>query len=62
MQLPHNISVKEEAEQLLVEAGCPKINLLVRTTNSEVIRFYERLGYLVDDVISLGKRLESDES
>ncbi|MBN3885037.1 MAG: GNAT family acetyltransferase [Nostoc sp. JL34] len=51
-----------EAEQLLVEAGCPKINLLVRTTNSEVIRFYERLGYVVDDVISLGKRLESDES
>ncbi|MBC1222127.1 GNAT family N-acetyltransferase, partial [Nostoc sp. UCD120] len=51
-----------EAEQLLVEAGCPKINLLVRTTNSEVIRFYERLGYVIDDVISLGKRLESDES
>ncbi|MBD2514742.1 GNAT family acetyltransferase [Nostoc sp. FACHB-973] len=51
-----------EAEQLLVEAGCPKINLLVRTTNSEVIRFYQRLGYVVDDVISLGKRLESDES
>ncbi|MHC5770518.1 MAG: GNAT family acetyltransferase [Nostoc sp.] len=51
-----------EAEQLLVEVGCPKINLQVRTTNSEVIKFYQHLGYVVDDVISLGKRLESDES
>ncbi|MDZ8023841.1 MAG: GNAT family acetyltransferase [Nostoc sp. DedQUE11] len=51
-----------EAEQLLVEAGCPKINLQVRTTNTEVIKFYQHLGYVVDDVISLGKRLESDES
>ncbi|WP_298905398.1 GNAT family acetyltransferase [uncultured Nostoc sp.] len=51
-----------EAEQLLIKAGCPKINLLVRTTNSKVIKFYQQLGYVVDDVISLGKRLESDES
>jgi ribosomal protein S18 acetylase RimI-like enzyme len=50
-----------KAERLLREAGCPKINLLVRTTNSGVIKFYQHLGYAVDDVVSLGKRLESDE-
>nr|WP_196519191.1 GNAT family N-acetyltransferase [Nostoc sp. WHI] len=37
-----------EAEQLLVEVGCPKINLQVRTTNSEVIKFYQHLGYVQD--------------
>ena len=47
-----------EAERLLRAAGCPKINLQVRSTNAKVIEFYRRLGYTVDDVVSLGKRLE----
>ncbi len=49
-----------EAEKRLHEQGCPKINLQVRTSNRDVIAFYERLGYKVDDVVSLGKRLEQD--
>jgi ribosomal protein S18 acetylase RimI-like enzyme len=49
------------AERLLQAAGCPKINLQVRTSNSGVIEFYRRLGYAVDDVVSLGKRLERDD-
>lgn len=49
-----------EAERLLVERGCPKLNLQVRTSNTEVIAFYERLGYAVDDAVSLGKRLIPD--
>jgi len=49
-----------EAERLLRAEGCPKINLQVRTTNAGVIEFYQCLGYAVDDVISLGKRLEAD--
>ena len=51
----------DEAENLLRAAGCPKINLQVRSTNSGVIEFYKRIGYKVDDVVSLGKRLEPDE-
>ena len=51
----------DEAERLLRAAGCPKINLQVRTTNAGVIEFYRRLGYVVDDVVSLGKRLERDD-
>jgi ribosomal protein S18 acetylase RimI-like enzyme len=51
----------ERAEQLLRAAGCPKINLQVRATNSKVIEFYRRIGYAVDDVVSMGKRLEHDQ-
>ena len=50
-----------EAERLLRAAGCPKINLQVRTSNISVIEFYKRLGYAIDDVVSMGKRLEKDE-
>lgn len=53
-------AVMAEAERLLREAGCPKINLQVRTSNTGVIEFYKRLGFLPDDVVSLGKRLEHD--
>ena len=52
--------ILDEAERLLRAAGCAKINLQVRTTNRQAIQFYRRLGYEVDDVISMGKRLEHD--
>ena len=51
----------QEAERLLRKAGCPKINLQIRSTNSQVIEFYKSLGFKVDEVTSMGKRLESDE-
>lgn len=47
-------------EARLKDKGCPKINLQIRTGNSEVIAFYSALGYDIDDVVSLGKRLEHD--
>lgn len=50
----------EEAERLLRAEGCPKINLQVRTSNTEVLAFYRAIGFLSDDVVSLGKRLEHD--
>lgn len=50
----------QHAETLLRAAGCPKINLQVRRTNAAVIAFYEAIGFAVDDVVSLGKRLEHD--
>ena len=49
------------AEDRLRAAGCPKINLQVRTQNKGVIEFYKRTGFKLDDVVSLGKRLEPDE-
>ena len=52
--------IMEEAEKLLSSGGCPKINLQVRETNREVIKFYERIGYTRDLVVAMGKRLERD--
>ena len=49
-----------EAEDLLRGMGCPKINLQVRSSNVDVVEFYKRVGYSVDDVVSMGKRLEAD--
>ncbi|MEJ2037663.1 MAG: GNAT family acetyltransferase [Desulfosarcinaceae bacterium] len=49
-----------EAEQLLKEAGCPKINLQIRETNETVIAFYSKIGYTRDPVISMGRRLIPD--
>jgi ribosomal protein S18 acetylase RimI-like enzyme len=50
----------DAAEQRLLALGCPKINLLVRTSNTAVLDFYGRLGYTRDDAVSLGKRLIPD--
>jgi ribosomal protein S18 acetylase RimI-like enzyme len=54
-------AIVTEAERLLREAGCPKINLQIRTSNQGIIEFYRRLGYATDDVVSMGKRLEHDD-
>jgi len=47
-------------ESLIENKGCPKINLQVRDTNTEIIAFYKALGYKLDKVVGLGKRLEID--
>jgi ribosomal protein S18 acetylase RimI-like enzyme len=44
-------------EAKLVALGCPKVNLQVRATNRAVVSFYERLGYVVEERIQMGKRL-----
>lgn len=49
------------AEKRLGLLGCPKVNLQIRRGNEDVVAFYDRLGYVEDDVVSMGKRLESDE-
>ncbi len=53
-------ALMQEAERLLEERGCPKVNLMVRSSNTEVIQFYRKLGYAEEDVVSLGKRLIHD--
>ncbi|HEU0231513.1 MAG TPA: GNAT family acetyltransferase [Burkholderiaceae bacterium] len=50
-----------EAETLLRQRGCPKLNLLVRASNAGVIEFYRKLGYSQDEAISLGRRLIADQ-
>ncbi len=48
------------AEQLLIERGCPKLMLMVRSSNSAVVSFYRELGYAEESVPVMGKRLISD--
>ena len=45
-------------EERLAQIGCPKINLQVRVGNESVVAFYNKLGYQVEQRISMGKRLE----
>jgi ribosomal protein S18 acetylase RimI-like enzyme len=50
-----------EAEPLLLSVGCPKINFCVRTDNAKVVKFYQQLGYVIEPVHLLGKRLIKDD-
>jgi ribosomal protein S18 acetylase RimI-like enzyme len=45
------------AEAALRSLGCPKVNLQVRRSNTDVLQFYRAVGFTEDDVLSLGKRL-----
>ncbi len=51
----------EYCETFLLEIGCPKINLFVRSDNEAVLRFYEDLGFSQDAAMPLGKRLIPDD-
>lgn len=53
-------TLMRQGEQLLREAGCPKLNLQVREGNQDALAFYKSLGYQDDQVISLGLRLIAD--
>jgi ribosomal protein S18 acetylase RimI-like enzyme len=46
-----------EGEHRLRQMGCTKINLQVRASNQQVVSFYEKLGYTVEERFSMGKRL-----
>ncbi|MCL4160912.1 UNVERIFIED_CONTAM: hypothetical protein GTU68_045853 [Idotea baltica] len=47
-------------ENVLAEIGCPKLNIVVRSSNSSVLRFYNSLDYVNDDVVGISKRLIPD--
>jgi ribosomal protein S18 acetylase RimI-like enzyme len=46
-----------QLEAALTRRGCLKVNLQVRASNVGVIAFYEKLGYHVEERVSMGKRL-----
>jgi ribosomal protein S18 acetylase RimI-like enzyme len=50
-------ALMKRVEEGLEAAGCAKLNLQVRGSDREVVAFYERLGYAVEDRVSMGKRL-----
>ena len=46
------------AEQWLAKRNAPKIQLMVRDDNAPAIGFYKALGYEVQPVVTLGRRLD----
>jgi ribosomal protein S18 acetylase RimI-like enzyme len=48
-----------EAEQWCIGRGVPKLQLMVRGENIEVVRFYAALSYGKSDVVVLAKWLQS---
>ncbi len=56
----HASTLMRWGEEALKTRGCPKINLQIRSGNTDVIAFYNSLGYSDDQVIGLGKRLIPD--
>jgi ribosomal protein S18 acetylase RimI-like enzyme len=53
-------ALMQRVEEMLHARGCPKVSLLVRTSNRAAIDFYRQLGYTQDEAVSLGKRLITD--
>jgi ribosomal protein S18 acetylase RimI-like enzyme len=49
-----------EAERLLRDMGCPKVQLMVREGNEQALEFYDELGYERFSVSNTGKRLIVD--
>jgi len=49
------------AEEKLRAMGCPKINVQIRSTNTDALGFYASLGFTDDAVSSMGKRLIEDD-
>jgi ribosomal protein S18 acetylase RimI-like enzyme len=47
-----------EAEARLQAIGCTKINLQVVTSNAAATEFYRRLGYSIEERISMSKKFE----
>ena len=51
----------QAVEQKLKDLGCPQVNLLVWSNNSEVLKFYKKTQYSEsNDIVLLRKRLISD--
>ena len=46
------------AMQSLKEIGCIKVNLQIRTTNTQVEAFYKALGFAAEERLSMGAFLE----
>jgi ribosomal protein S18 acetylase RimI-like enzyme len=49
----------EAAMAKLKAMNCPKINVQIRSSNAAVIEFYQRLGFKLEEVISMGCQLNN---
>lgn len=54
-------ALMSHVERALAKLGCPKINLQAHGDNAQVAAFYEKLGYAIENRVSMGKVI-SDRS
>lgn len=57
----HGRRLIEHAERLLIERGCPKIMLMVRSGQPGLEAYYRTLGFGENEVVTMGKRLIEDD-
>ncbi len=50
-------ALMNRVETDLAAIGCPKLNLQVRAGNIGAVAFYRRLGFDIEERVSMGKRL-----
>ena len=50
-------ALMRHVERELAVRGCPKVNLQVLASNAATVAFYEKLGYSVEERVSMGKLL-----
>ena len=55
-------AIHDAAIAWLQNAGVWKINLMVRLENTQVVSFYEKLGYRPNNVVSLARAIEPNEA
>jgi ribosomal protein S18 acetylase RimI-like enzyme len=51
-------AVMQAAEVWVRDAGMPKIQLMVRSTNTAALGFYDAIGFKVEDTVVLSRWLE----
>lgn len=47
----------KRALDALQKRGCVKVNLQVRSSNKAVVQFYEKLGFSVEPIVSMGRTI-----
>ena len=52
-------ALMQRVEEELTALGCAKVNLQVRANNTQVVAFYESLGYAAEQRVSMGKLLDT---
>jgi len=54
-------SLMREAAARLKAIGAPKVNLQVRASNEDAVRFYQSLGFKIEQRVSMSQLLQTNE-
>jgi ribosomal protein S18 acetylase RimI-like enzyme len=51
-------ALMKEVEKRLAALDCPKLNLQVRGSDEEAVTFYKKIGFAIEERVSMGKLLD----